>query len=122
MTKVVIVDNSKDACNIYADTLKCAGYDVDYITDEEKAISKICDKHPELVLLDVLMPKINGLHILEMINNDKSNKKTKVAMLTNVNDTAIKHKAMAAGAQDYIVKSEIDMAELLQRIDEVLSK
>jgi len=121
MTKIVIIDNSKDACNIYTDTLRCAGYKVDCINNEEKAIDQICKEQPDLVLLDVLMPKVNGLHLLNMILKDPCNKKTKVAMLTNVTDTAIQEKAMRGGAVDYIVKTETNISELLRRIDKALS-
>jgi DNA-binding response OmpR family regulator len=121
MPKILIIDNSDDACKIYSDTLRCAGYEVDYITDEEKAIELVSKKKPDVVLLDVLMPKINGLHILNMITKDTGNKKTKTVMLTNVDDTDIREKARRYGADDYIVKTETNMSELLQRIDKVLS-
>lgn len=121
MTKIVIVDNNKDAGGIYLDTLKCAGYNVSYIGDEEKAIETISKDCPDLVLLDVLMPKINGLHILDMVAKDRCNTKTRVVMLTNVADSAIQKKAMSAGARDYIVKTGVSMSELLQRIDKALS-
>jgi len=121
MTKIVIVDNSSDASSIYADTLRCAGYAVECINHEEQAIAKICKSQPDIVLLDVIMPKISGLHILERIKKDSCNTKTKVIMLTNVSDSAIMQKAIRAGAKDYIVKSEVSMAELLQRIDKVIS-
>lgn len=121
MTKVVIVDNNRDVCSIYTDTLRCAGYHVEFINSEETAIEKICKEHPDLVLLDVLMPKINGLHLLDLILKDPCWTKTRVVMLTNVADSAIAEKAMRAGAKDYIVKSETSISELLQRIDRVLS-
>jgi len=121
MTKIVILDNSKDAGSIYTDTLRCAGYNVECLNDEESAIARICKEMPDLVLLDVLMPKINGLHILDMIMKDACSKKTKVVMLTNVTDSAIQEKAMRAGASDYIIKSETPISELLQRVDKALS-
>ena len=121
MTKIVIIDNSKDVCNIYTDTLRCAGYKVDCVNNEEKAIEQVCKEQPDLVLLDVLMPKVNGLHLLKLILKDPCNKKTKVAMLTNVSDSAIQEKAMRSGAVDYIVKSETGITELLQRIDRALT-
>lgn len=121
MTKIMIVDNSKDVSGIYADTLRCAGYMVESLNNEEQAIEKICSEKPDLVLLDVLMPRINGLHVLDMIVKDKCNLKTRVIMLTDVGDSAIAEKAMRAGAKDYIVKSETSIPELLQRIDKVLA-
>lgn len=121
MTKIMIVDNNRDICSIYKDTLRCAGYRVDSVNDGEKAVQKVCNEQPDLVLLDVLMPKVNGLHLLNLIQKDTCNKKTKVVMLTDISDSAIQEKAMRAGAVDYIVKSETSIAELLQRIDRALA-
>jgi len=121
MTKVVIIDNNKEVTSIYADTLRCAGYSVETLNDEEAAVKKICKEKPDLVLLDVLMPKINGLHILDMIQKDSCNTNTRVVMLTNVADSSIMQKSMKAGAKDYIVKSEVSISELLRRIDKALS-
>lgn len=121
MTKVMVVDNNAGACDMYADTLKCAGYDVECLNDEETAVKRICAEQPDLVLLDVLMPKINGLHLLDLILNDPCHKKTVVAMLTQLSDKDVSEKALALGAKDYIIKSETNMTELLKRIDRVLS-
>jgi len=121
MTKIIIIDNSKEVTSIYADTLRCAGYAVECVNDEELAVKKIAKEKPDLVLLDILMPKINGLHLLDMIKKDVNNKTTKVMMLTNVADSAIMQKSLKAGAKDYLVKSEVGISELLQRIDKVLS-
>jgi PleD family two-component response regulator len=118
----MIVDNCKDTGNIYADSLRSAGYKVEYVSDEETAVAKICKDQPDLVLLDVLMPRVNGLHILDRVKDDCTNTKTKVVMLTNVSDMAIRDKAMRAGARDYILKSEVDISGLLKRVDRVLCK
>lgn len=121
MTKVIIVDNNEGARDLYGDTLKCAGYDVECLNDEELAVKKICKEQPDLVLLDVLMPKINGLHLLDLIMHDPCHKKTVVAMLTQLSDDGIRDKALAMGAKDYIIKSETNMTDLLRRVDKVLS-
>lgn len=121
MTKVLLVDENKDVCSIYMETLRCAGYTIDCTNDGESALAEISKKQPDRVLLDVLLPKVNGLHILDMIQKDYTNKKTKVVVFTDVADSTIREKALKAGASDYIVKSETNMTELLQRIDRVLS-
>jgi PleD family two-component response regulator len=121
MTKVIIVDNSKDACRIYEDTLTCAGYNVQAICEEEKALETIKKEHPDLVLLDMLMPKISGMHLLDRILSDKDNKKTRVVILTNLTDSKIATEAIGHGARDYLIKTEVGMSELLKRIDRALS-
>ncbi len=119
---IIIVDNNRDVCRIYEDTLNSAGYQVTAISDEEKALATIFSEKPQLVLLDILMPKISGLHILDMICRDHSCHGTDVIILTELSDTNIKEKAFDHGAKDYIIKSETNMKDLLKRIDKVLSR
>ncbi len=120
--KIIIVDNNKDVCRIYEDTLNSAGYSAISVCDEEKALTEIAKELPELVLLDILMPKISGLHILDMICKDRKTCNVNVIILTEVADSNIKQKAMDHGAKDYIIKSETNMKELLKRIDKVISR
>ena len=120
--KIVIIDNNRDVCRIYEDTLNSSGYQAVAIYDEEKALETINRELPQLVLLDILMPKISGLHILDMICKDHHTCSVDVIILTEVSDSNIREKAMAHGAKDYIIKSETNMEELLKRIDKVISR
>ncbi len=119
---IIIVDNNKDVCRIYEDTLRAAGYEVTAISDEERALKTIVSEKPQLVLLDILMPKISGLHILDMLCKDHSCHGTDVVILTELSDSNIREKALDHGAKDYLIKSETNMQELLKRIDKVLSR
>jgi len=118
---IIIVDNNKDVCRIYEDTLNAAGYSVTSIYDEDEALDIIYKEKPDLVLLDILMPKINGLHILDRICKDHHTRNVNVVILTELSDSNIKEKALRNGAKDFIIKSETGMKELLKRIDKVMS-
>jgi DNA-binding response OmpR family regulator len=120
--KVIIVDNNIDVCRIYEDTLNAAGYDVTAISREEEAISRIASEKPQVVLLDILMPKISGLHILDMICKDKTCRGIDIIILTELSDSNIKKKALEHGAKGYLIKSETSMKELLKKIDKVLAR
>jgi two-component system, OmpR family, response regulator RpaB len=120
--KIVIVDNNHEVCRIYEDTLNSAGYDAIAVCEEEKALEVISKELPQLVLLDILMPKISGLHILDMICKNHHTRNVEVIIFTEVADSNIKKNAMDHGAKDYIIKSETNMKELLKRIDKVLSR
>jgi two-component system alkaline phosphatase synthesis response regulator PhoP len=121
-SKILIVDNNRDVCHIYSETLKSAGYDVCSICDEEKAIQHILRKKPEVILLDLLMPKVSGMHILETIKRDHETAHLNVIILTELSDAASKTKALNKGADDYLIKSETKMMDLLKAIDKSLSK
>jgi CheY-like chemotaxis protein len=118
--KIIIVDNNRDVCRIYEDTLNSAGYEAVSITDEEKALETICKEAPDLVLLDILMPRISGLHLLEMIKKDKCARNVNVAILTELTDSNVRDKALRKGACDYIIKHETDMKGLLRHVREAL--
>ncbi len=120
--EVLIIDNNQAACEIYSDTLKSAGYKVCTICDEEVAISHLQKNVPDVVLLDILMPKISGLHILESIKRDPKTSKINVVILTELSDPETKKKAHNKGAEIYLVKSEINMTDLLKAVDKSLSK
>ena len=120
--KVIIVDNNRDVCRIYQDTLNSSGYEAIAIDNEEVALASIAKEVPDVVLLDILMPKISGLHILDMICKDRQTCDVDVIILTEVADSNIRKKAMDHGAKDYIIKSETNMKELLKRIDKVIAR
>ena len=102
--KIVIIDNNREVCQIYEDTLNSSGYEAISVCDEERALKTIAEEVPQLVLLDILMPKISGLHILDMICKDHHTCNVNVIILTEVADSNIKKKAMDHGAKDYIIK------------------
>jgi two-component system phosphate regulon response regulator PhoB len=118
--KIFIVDNNRDVCHIYEDTLNSAGYEARAISDEEEALLAIEKDLPDLVLLDLIMPKINGLHILELIKKDSKTRRVQVVILTEVTDSNLRDKAFRKGASDYIIKHETGMAELLRKVRKVL--
>jgi DNA-binding response OmpR family regulator len=120
--KVVVIDNDRDSCRIYVDTLNAAGYDAVAESNEEQALATIGREVPALVLLDILMPKMSGIHILDLICKDHHTCSVDVIILTNVTDSAIKKECLEHGAKDYIVKSDIKLKDLLKRIDKVISR
>jgi len=120
--KIIIIDNNRDLCRIYEDTLNSAGYEAISICNEEEALTAIAKELPDLVLLDILMPKISGLHILDRICKDHHTHNVDVIILTEVSDSNIKKKALAHGAKDYVIKSETNMTQLLHMIDKAISR
>ena len=114
--KILIVDDEEILRRIYSDRLTFEGFDVDSAADGEAALSKIKSSAPNLVLLDILMPKLNGLQVLEQLNANPELKKIPVIVLSNVaNDENIK-KALALGAKDYLLKTNFSPNEIISKI------
>lgn len=118
---ILIVDDDMNLVKLYEAALSSRGYRVLVASDGEAALTMAEKEKPDLVVLDIMMPTIHGLHVLDILKATPEGHDVKVMMLTALGDEGTKEKALEYGAVDYIVKSESNMAEILERIDKVLS-
>lgn len=114
--KILIVDDEEILRRIYSDRLNFEGFVVDSAADGEEAINKMRTFQPNLVLLDILMPKLNGIQVLQAMSQDATLKTIPVIVLSNVaNDENIKQ-ALALGAKDYLLKTNFSPNEIIAKI------
>jgi CheY-like chemotaxis protein len=121
-TKILVVDDNKSVCEIYKTMLTGQGYDTKSSETGQEALDLLSKEGFDLILLDIMMPEMDGLHILDIIKANTDYEDVKVIMLTALGDEHIKKAAEKYGASDYIVKSEHDMKDVLEIISKVLSK
>lgn len=100
--RVLIVDDEPEAVELLQEFLGAKGYDVITAGDGAEAVRKVMDERPHLILLDVRMPKMDGLEVLRRVR--EIDKEVGVIMVTGVTEEEIGRQAMALGAFDYIVK------------------
>ena len=115
-TRVMVVDDDPNAIDIVRTYLESRGYVVFTARDGQEALSKLEEVRPALVLLDVMMPGMDGWEVARVIKNHPSFGRTRVVMLTARSDFADKHEGLRAGADDYIVKP-IQLKELGERVE-----
>jgi CheY-like chemotaxis protein len=96
-------------------------FEVEVAANGEEALSKVTNFKPELVLLDVMMPKMNGLQVLEKLKEDNHTKNIPVVMLTNLAGQQDAETAIAKGAVKYIIKSEYEPKQVVEMVKEVLA-
>jgi DNA-binding response OmpR family regulator len=101
-------------------SLRKRGYDVISAVDGEDALAKAREQKPDLVLLDVMMPKMQGFDVLHALKGDPSVSDIPVIMLTNLESAADIKRAADAGAHSYLVKSNMNLDELAARIADAL--
>ena len=106
---------------VYCTTFKIKGYEVEAAMDGEEGITKTSSFRPDLVLLDVMMPKKNGFEVLNTLKSDPSTRSIPVVMLTNLAGEKDMETALACGALKYIVKSDHDPDKVADMITEMLS-
>ncbi len=102
MPRVLVVDDEPDAVELLQEFLTSKGYDVITAGDGEEALRKVKTERPHLILLDVRMPKMNGLEVLRQVR--QIDKEVGVIMVTAVNEEETGRQSLELGAFDYIVK------------------
>lgn len=120
MAKIIFVEDDQAFFNLCSMELKMKGYDVEHVADGSIAVEKIRSDKPDLVLLDIVLPGMNGLDILKEMKDSDDLKDIKVAMLTNFGMDENVTKAMDLGADDYFMKYNIVLSELPGKISSIL--
>lgn len=122
--QIMIVDDDPQIRDMYQAAFEMQDYDVIVSPDGEKALDYLLEakRKPDLVMLDIMMPRINGLSVLSTIKDEPEIKDIEVIMLSAISDESVQQKAAKYGAHSYIVKSELAMSELLERVEEALGE
>ena len=122
MTSILLVDDDLTLREMYAERLKADGFVVEMAKDGEEALQKVESLLPAIILLDIMMPKINGLDVLKKLKEKDETKKIPVLVLTALIQDKDRMESVTRGADGYIVKSETMPGEVIQKIKDVLEK
>ena len=119
--KILIVEDDPLIARMYQKKLSQEGYEVKTVDNGESALANIVKDQPDLVLLDLMMPEMNGVETLKAIKSDDRIKDTKVVILTNLGDRPEDMtKAKDIGALEYLVKSQVSLKELTEKVKLIL--
>jgi OmpR family response regulator RpaB len=121
MAKILIVEDDPLMSRMYQKIFTFEGYDVETAPDGEHGLDKARTAKPTLILLDIMMPKMNGLQVLEKLKSDPDMKKIPVVMLTNLAGVQDAETAMSKGAVKYIVKSEYEPKQVVNMVKEIIA-
>ncbi len=121
MAKVLIVEDDPLMSRMYQKIFTFEGYEVELASDGEEGLDKVRSTKPTIILLDVMMPKMNGMQVLEKLKLDPELKAIPVIMLTNLAGQQDAENAIAKGAVKYIIKSEHEPKEVANMVKEILS-
>jgi len=121
MAKLLIIEDDPLMRRLFKRVFDFEGHEVDVAGDGQEGIAKAGADKPTLILLDIMMPKMDGLEVLDKLKADPATKKIPVVVLTNLAGQQDAEAALAKGAVRYIVKSEHDPKEVSDIIKEVLA-
>lgn len=118
--RILVVDDDENLTSLYEAALSARGYQVFVGNNGEEALTIAEKEVPDLILLDIMMPNVHGLNVLDILKATPRTQESKVIMLTALGDEGTRQKALSAGATDFIVKSESNMAEIIEKIQGAL--
>src|SRR3989304_9645064 len=121
MAKILIIEDDPLMIRLYQKVFKFEGYDVEVASNGQEGLEKVNSFTPTLILLDIMMPEMNGLEVLDKLKADSNTKKIPVVVLTNLAGSRDAETALAKGAVKYIVKSEYEPKEVVKMVKEILS-
>lgn len=122
MEKIVFIEDERTLQKMLSETLKEAGYSVLTASDGETGLSLVKQESPDLVLLDLILPKMSGFAVLEELKKDEKAKDIPVMVLTNLETAEDVEKVIALGATTYLVKANYDLPDIVEKVKEVLKK
>jgi DNA-binding response OmpR family regulator len=122
--KLLIVEDDQYLRELYIDILEDEGYDVDHAADGEEAYEKIHSGGYDLVLLDIMLPKMDGLKILEKIKNETPSvtPNKAIVILSNLGQETAVADAVARGAVGYMIKSDFTPDQVIAKVREFLAQ
>lgn len=115
--KILLVEDDTALASVYRARLELEGFDVREVHNGEDALSATLDYKPDLILLDVMMPKISGFDVLDILRNTPDTANVRVIMLTALSQPKDKERAEGLGADDYLVKSQVVIGDVIARIN-----
>ncbi len=122
MANILIVEDDKVLNDAYSLILKDAGHKITSVFDGEEALEAVSKKEPDIILLDLLMPKMNGLQFLEAYDLKAKHPKVSVVILSNIGNDAEIEKAIELGAYKYIIKAHASPEDLSALVNHLIKK
>lgn len=122
MAKILIVDDDPLYVRVYQLKLTGDGHTIETASNGEEALAKVGPFNPDLILLDIMMPKIDGFEVLKRLKENEITKKIPVIILTNLGgDDTNTLRGLELGAVTYLIKSTYTPKEVVQKVKEILA-
>ncbi len=122
MKKILIVEDDPFLSEMYSAKFEQSGFETEIIDDGKAALSKIKSFKPDLVLLDIVLPKMDGFEVLKKIKADPELKRISVVLLTNLGQKNEVEEGLSLGADEYIIKAHFTPTAVVKKVEEILSE
>lgn len=114
--KILLVEDDEALAQMYTMRLEAEDFEIQHVANGEDALSTAVKYRPDLILLDAMMPKISGFDVLDILRNTPETANMRIIMLTALSQPKDKERAESLGVDDYLVKSQVVIADVIERI------
>lgn len=119
--KILLVEDDETLAEVYKQRLELEGFDVNHVNNGEDALATAVKFRPDLVLLDVMMPKLNGFDVLDIMRQTPETRNVHIIMLTALSQPKDEQRAKDLGADDFLIKSQVVIGDVVERIKHQLN-
>ena len=120
MKKILIIEDEKMLGEMYRDKFIQAGFDAVLAETAEQGVEATCKEKPDLILLDILLPRTNGIGFMEWLKKQKELSSIPVIAFSNYDDPEAKKEAAALGIKDYLIKTNYTPQEIVDKVKSFL--
>lgn len=114
--KILLVEDDDALASVYQTRLEIEGFILKRVPNGEEALSVALEFRPDLILLDAMMPKVSGFDVLDILRNTPETANMRIIMLTALSQESDLQRAKALGVDDYLVKSQVVIADVVERV------
>ncbi len=120
--KILLVEDDSFLISMHTTKFELENFEVVAAEDGEKGLNLAAKEKPDIILLDILLPKMNGFEVLKELKSNKETSQIPVILLTNLSQKNEIEQGLALGAQDYLIKAHFMPSEVMDKIKKVLNK
>ena len=120
--KILMIEEDKFLRKIYRDKFSRLDFDFFEATTGEEGLNKVIYEKPDIVILDLMLPKKNGFDVLIDIKRNKNTQAIPVFILSNLGQESDKKRGISLGAEEYLVKTEVSLSEVVEKVKEQVAK
>ena len=121
MAKILLVEDDVNLREIYSARFAAESYQVITASDGEEALATAVRERPDLIVLDVMMPKISGFDVLDILRSTPETKETKVIMMTALSQDTDRQRGESLGVNKYLIKSQVTLEDVVNSVKEELA-
>jgi DNA-binding response OmpR family regulator len=121
LPRILLVEDDTTLASLYKMRMEAEGFEVKHCANGEAALQTAKEFKPHLILLDIMMPRLNGFDVLDILRNTPETKAIKIVVLSALSQPADQERAKELGADEFLVKSQVVIADVMTRIRQLLN-